>query len=212
MRLVGLCRRPGIGLKTLRFGTKLKHALRTGDDMKTKRPEPLRATELSRPVAVADLAPDDETELEVIADEAERQALARRFSLLELRRLEAKIGMRRSDALVRVRVSVSAEVVQNCVVTLEPVTSEVRESAEISFAPPTRDAARRGSVWVDAEGDDPPEPLVGATVDVGEIVAEQLGLGLDPYPRRPGATFESPPESLASAAGHPFAQLRRLGG
>lgn len=37
---------------------------------------------------------------------------------------------------------------------------------------------------VDVERDEP-EPLEGTILDLGEIVAEELALSLDPYPRGP---------------------------
>jgi hypothetical protein len=55
-----------------------------------------------------------------------------------------------------------------------------------------------------------PEPLVGGKVDLGAIATEFLILGLDPYPRKPGAVFDPPPEDRASDS--PFAALAKLKG
>jgi uncharacterized metal-binding protein YceD (DUF177 family) len=69
---------------------------------------------------------------------------------------------------------------------------------------------------------DAPEPLSGNMLDVGEIVAEQLSLAADPYPRRPGAKLEDvmpkprKGEKAEMEAGkgeqrrHPFAGLAAL--
>ena len=54
----------------------------------------------------------------------------------------------------------------------------------------------------------PPEALAGGTVDLGAIAAEFLILGIDPYPRKAGAVFSSPPGAEASA--HPFDALAAL--
>lgn len=176
-----------------------------------KRPDSSPAPEFSRPVPIVDIRDDDETVVVVTASEADRRALARRFDLVELRWLEARIALRRNGSTVRVRTHISAQVVQNCVITLEPVISEVGESAEIAFAPSASVLrARREELVIDPEDEDPPEPVIGDTIDVGEVVAEQLGLGLDPYPRKPGAAFEPPSEKLESGAEHPFAELGRL--
>ena len=60
---------------------------------------------------------------------------------------------------------------------------------------------------------DAPEPLSGNLLDVGEIVAEQLSLAADPYPRRPGAKLEDvlpkprggwPARARPSSAGIPL--------
>ena len=47
---------------------------------------------------------------------------------------------------------------------------------------------------VDLDSDDPPELMLGGVVDIGEAVAETLGLALDPYPRAPGAELAVSPE------------------
>jgi len=39
------------------------------------------------------------------------------------------------------------------------------------------------------DGEEPPEPVVGDTVDLGEVVAEQLALEIELFPRTPGAAF-----------------------
>ena len=60
-----------------------------------------------------------------------------------------------------------------------------------------------------ARGDDePPEPLVDGTLDLGGLAVEFLILGIDPYPRKAGAQF-SPPKA-EDAGEHPFAALESL--
>ena len=46
----------------------------------------------------------------------------------------------------------------------------------------------------------------GSTIDLGEAATEQLALGLDPYPRKPGATLDDEADAPSSS---PFAVLRR---
>ncbi len=55
--------------------------------------------------------------------------------------------------------------------------------------------------------DDLPEWLEGDEIDMGEVVAEHLGLYLDPYPSRPGVVF-SPQDEADPAPASPFAVLR----
>jgi hypothetical protein len=65
---------------------------------------------------------------------------------------------------------------------------------------------------------DAPEPLTGNLLDVGEIVAEQLSLAADPYPRKQGAKLEDvlPKPRRDGRHGrqeqrrHPFAGLAAL--
>ena len=55
---------------------------------------------------------------------------------------------------------------------------------------------------------DDAEPLIGGTVDLGALAAEFLILGIDPYPRKPGALFQPPPDAKPDQG--PFAALAAL--
>lgn len=168
--------------------------------------------EFSRVFALAQLG-DEGAEVEISADADERAALARRFGIGALDALAATVRLNRVEgrAAVRIRASFVADVVQTCVATLEPVASHMEVSVERTFAPGGEACAE---VEVAPEDDDGPEPLVGDEIDIGEVVAEHLGLNLDPYPRLPGVVF-SAEESVwgdggSAAPGSPFAKLRRL--
>jgi len=81
----------------------------------------------------------------------------------------------------------------------------VNESFERRFSAAAEPA---GDGLVDLEGDDPPDPLIGGKIDVGEVLAEELGLTLDPYPRLPGASLDMAMSD--EAAPGPFERLRKL--
>lgn len=172
--------------------------------------------EFSRPFPIADLG-DEEAVVHIAAEPEERTALARRFSLLSLDGLAAEVRLRRggTGTVIRLRAHFRADVVQSCVVTLQPVASRIEETVELSFVR-VECVPRVSEVVVPPEGEDPPEPVEGEEIDLGEAVARELGLRLDPYPRRPGATF--PPVGLATGGGkgeegeegHPFAVLRKF--
>ena len=100
-----------------------------------------------------------------------------------------------------------AEVEQECVVTLEPVSNRVADRFAIVFADQV--APVKPDLSMEAEADEEAEPLVDGSFDLGEAVAELVGLAIDPYPRAPGAVFEAPAE-LAEQKESPFAVLRRL--
>jgi len=74
---------------------------------------------------------------------------------------------------------------------------------------------RPGSNSVEVEidpTDDEPEPLLGETLDIGEVVAEQFGLALDPYPRKTGVEFgvDTARPNDGDDRGSPFEVLRGL--
>jgi len=58
------------------------------------------------------------------------------------------------------------------------------------------------------EGADPPDEIVNGRIDLGALTAEFLALGLDPYPRKPGVSFDETAASDRSDS--PFAGLERL--
>lgn len=162
--------------------------------------------EFSRIVKV-DALPRDGLRQRISASEAERAALARRFALDSILNLEADFVIERSGRGVRVAGEARAEVMQICVVTLEPFPAEIVEEVDVRFAPPSDEGrkppAREEEVRFDAE--DEPDPLIDGRVDLGELAAEFIALGLDPYPRKPDAEFYPPTE--AEDPDSPFAGL-----
>ena len=174
------------------------------------------ANELRRVFALAELGASGAV-LEVSADADECAALARRFGIRAIDALSAtlRLDLVRGGEVVRVRGDIAADVVQSCVVTLEPVAAHIEEGFERSFAPGGDAGA---NVEVAPEDGDDPEPFDGDEIDVGELVAEQLGVNLDPYPRRPGVLFSPKDAFGGTGAGDdgpaqsesPFARLRDL--
>jgi uncharacterized metal-binding protein YceD (DUF177 family) len=98
---------------------------------------------------------------------------------------------------------------QTCVVTLEPLTSEVDEEIDAMFSPDAPPVPEATSGDEDGPAEDPPEPIVNGAIDLGTLATEFLMLGLDPYPRKEGVVFE-PLIAPADPADHPFAALKAL--
>ena len=147
----------------------------------------------------------------ITADAAERAALARRFELLDLPALDAQVRLRRARAgrYVKIEGTVRASVVQSCVVTLDPVPASFEERFELMLGPidGTPDEAGASDLIVDL---DDPEPLDGDSIDIGELVAQQLSLALDPYPRSAAAGDSvaiSTADPEPAPADNPFAAL-----
>lgn len=163
--------------------------------------------EFSRRVALARIPPAGREE-RLAATPEECAALARRFGIHAVNRLAAALRLRpEPGGAVRVEGRLSAEVVQDCVVTLEPVTQAVEEAVTLRILPP-------GAAYTeDPEGPDEIE-ADGVTADLGEALAEQLALALDPYPRAPGARLDVPGGAgeEETAARGPFAGLSALRG
>jgi uncharacterized metal-binding protein YceD (DUF177 family) len=145
----------------------------------------------------------------------EAQAIAQLGGLLHVRDLKADLQLipGQGDRL-RVEGRITGHVGQTCVVTLDPIDVAVDEEISLDFAP--AEHVRALSTSIDEAGDDdesdrpdPPEPIEGDTIDLGKIATDALYLGLDPYPRKPGAVFELP-ASQDAEEDHPFAALKAL--
>jgi uncharacterized metal-binding protein YceD (DUF177 family) len=163
----------------------------------------------SVPVALSDI-PENGRRFDLTADEATRSEVAKIAGLRSLPRLQATFDVaRQGSQALRVDGEVSATVGQNCVVTLEPIDNEVREEVSLVFAPPEAPSPGQDDDD-DAEVIDPgePEPLEGDMIDLGALATEFLIVGIDPYPRKPGATFEPP--TVEDDSAHPFAALAAL--
>ena len=176
-------------------------------------PRPLEAQqpEFSRPVAIDEIGPEGVAP-EVEADPAERAALARRFGLVSLDLLKAWATVFPvSRSLFRVEARFEAELVQTCVVTLDPFPVRVEDAFSALFGEggPGLAALVSGD-----EDEDEPEPIEGGAIDLGETVAQHLALALDPYPRKPGASlpteYAAGAEEAASGRVKPFAGLAAL--
>ncbi len=166
------------------------------------------------PVAVEEI-PDSGLHMEIEASPEIRAALAKLAEVRGIAQASAVFDLVRADGGVDVSGRVKARVGQTCVVTLEPVENEVDEPIDVVFRPGAEPAAVPTHASQDLDEDDePPEPLVGGKVDLGALATEFLLLGIDPYPRKPGAEFAAP--ATGEADEHPFAGLgtlkKRLGG
>lgn len=142
-------------------------------------------SEFSRFVRVDELG-DGARERVVAATGPERAALARRFGLRALDRLEARAHVVPEAAGVRVTGTLVADLVQACVATGEDVPARLEVPFAVRFV---RGLDADGSEEEIALGDEDCDllPLDEARIDLGETVAQTLALNLDPYPRAPGA-------------------------
>lgn len=145
-------------------------------------------------------------------DAAARGALAKRFDLVAVHGFVADLTVRRRPESGWIEVSgpLTAEVVQNCVVTMEPVPASVRAEVLELFD----DSGELESAEVDLDPmAEAPEPVSGDSLDIGEIAAQTFGLALDPYPRAEGvAPVEIGTESDDPGNRSPFSELAALKG
>lgn len=129
------------------------------------------------------------------ADARQREALAAEHGLVSVERFHAELLVaqwKRNG--VKVSGRVEADITQECVVTLDPLQAKIDETVEGLFLPEDSKLGRQGfegsgEIYIDAEGPDSPETFSGDMIDVGALAEEFFSLGIDPYPRKSGATL-----------------------
>ena len=172
------------------------------------KPDPWRV-----PVAVAQI-PDTGLHRDIEASPLERAAMAEVGGLREILSANASLDVTpMSGGRFHVGGRVRARIGQTCVVTLDPIESDIDEEIDLIFAPPEQIPELSDLVDDAAESDveipDPPEPIENGIIDLGRLATDALFLAVDPYPRRPDAVFE-PPVEAADPESHPFAALKAL--
>jgi hypothetical protein len=173
-------------------------------------PDPWRA-----PVIVAQI-PDTGLHRELDASATERQAMADVAGLREVLSAHAAFDVvPKSGGRFQVTGSVRARIGQTCVVTLDPIESEIDEEVDLMFAPEA-EARRLADLIEEGQDDeeppavaDPPEAIVNGIIDLGRLATDALFLAIDPYPRKPGAVFEAD-ITAPDPEDHPFAALKAL--
>lgn len=141
------------------------------------------------------------------ATAAERAALAERFDLVRIDRLEARLLLAREGAAMTASGTLSAGLVQACAVSAEDLPVSVEEELALRFVPAA--AAPKGDVELEIDSADPDEiEYEGTVIDLGEAVAQSLGLAIDPFATGPQA--DAARERLRSESDSPFAALAAL--
>lgn len=168
------------------------------------------APELSRLVKASEIgAVARAIPIETTPDE--RAAVATRFGLLALDSLTAETNVRQDAAGVRVSGRVLATATQACALSGEPVPARIDTPLDLLFVPDDAPEPEE-EIELTAEACDV-LPFDGQAVDLGEAVAQTLGLALDPYPRADETSIGEVrglilTEEEAVAARSPFAALK----
>jgi len=157
------------------------------------------------------------------ADAAQRAALARRFGISGIERLEAQVTLRDDGAAVDATGTLDARIVQQCVVAAEDFASDIAAPIRLRFVPEADFLAAARAEPDESDAADEPIgyaldaedcdliAFAGGQFDLGEAVAQTLALALDPYPEGPDADRVRTELGLDTpVATGPFAALQRL--
>lgn len=156
-------------------------------------------------------------EVTISTGDADLPRLAEWAGVDAMERFEGVVTLHRlSASRFHYRAVLNADVVQSCVVSLEPVQShlERRFSRVLYLVPRVHrpgGGEQKSEILTLAAGDDEaPEEIESPRYDLAGPLLEELSLGIDPYPRAPGVEFAPPAGGEDKAS--PFAVLRRLKG
>lgn len=148
--------------------------------------------------------------LKLAPDESQRAEIAKRLGLKSLPQLTADVTAKSWLDGVELSGRFDAVVEQVCGVTLDPfeqaVSGEVFARA-VPAGSPHASTEEGGELELDPDADDPPDVLTSDAVDVSGYVVEHLSLELDPFPRKPDASFDYQPPEVEES---PFAVLKKL--
>ena len=149
--------------------------------------------------------------IDLVADDKECAAIARRLGLLSLDRLEAHAALARDGGEVRASGRIKAALTQSCVASGEPVPARIDEPFELRFVPEPQarpdEEVELGAEELDVVFHD------GAAIDLGTAIADELALVLDPFPRGPNADAALKAAGvLSEEQAGPFAALAKLKG
>jgi uncharacterized metal-binding protein YceD (DUF177 family) len=144
-------------------------------------PEP--KLELSRPLEVARVARLGSHE-KFSADAGECVALAKRLQVSKIHAVSAELKARSwRGGGMKISGDAFIDLDQESVVSLETFRSQLRIPVERYFL--------NIPAGEDNDSEQDIDPIENGVIDLGEVVAETIALELDPYPRKPGESFEA---------------------
>lgn len=156
--------------------------------------------------------------MRISAAEDERKALCKRLDLAVISSLSADVTLHREKGnVIHVNGLMKANVTQHCVVTMDPVQTQIEQTFEGWYADQDRIVmlakARHERLGRLANSEIPildekedPEPLTNGMIDIGELVVQSLSLELDRFPRRRGL---EEPEIVEVSVGPEEVNLRK---
>jgi uncharacterized metal-binding protein YceD (DUF177 family) len=143
-------------------------------------------------------------------DEAERAQIAKDLSVVAAPALTARVTVKPWLEGAEIFGRIDAVVTETCSISLEDFDTTISSDFSLRVVPAGSALAPlpdTGEIELDVEADDPPDVLESDVIDVGAYVVEHLALELDPYPRKPGVSFDY---ASGTEETSPFAALKAL--
>jgi uncharacterized metal-binding protein YceD (DUF177 family) len=144
----------------------------------------LPPSELSRMVKARPL-PAGQVVIEATAEE--RAALAGRFGLGAVESLRADVALEQKPRAIRATGRLTAQIMQPCAISGEDFPVTIDEPIDLRFVEVGQRPVSEDEE-IELEADDCDEiDYAGEMFDLGEAVAQTLGLAIDPYAEGPNA-------------------------
>ncbi len=149
-----------------------------------------------------DALPRDGKRFALCASPDERIAIAERLGIPAVDKLAGDVRLVATRKAITARGHLDAALTRICVASLEEMSETVDESFEIEFfrTAPARTDADANEAW------EQPEVHEGDTLDLGELLVQQLALAMAQFPRKPDAASLAEKYGRAKARS-PFAAL-----
>ena len=130
------------------------------------------------------------------ASDRELAALAKRFEVEKIHFLKARLTIF-PDEIIRIKGKLEALTCRECVFSLEKFDEKMKEEFEVLYSdnPPS-------------DSDEIIDTIDKGRIHLGEVVAEQYGLALNPFPKKTGV--KNPYVELSEERQHPFANLGKI--
>lgn len=174
-------------------------------------PTPPFHPELSKIVNLSDIGGAALTG-QIVADEDQRRALAKRFDLPSIETITADYRLEAKEHEIKFTGNIQSDLHQACAISGQPFPVQIAEAFNIIFEEKNDSPPSEEEIELAPEDCDVIE-YESAQIDLGEAIAQTLYLALDPYPRGPDADSIAEKKGLKSEeeAG-PFGALAALKG
>ncbi len=148
----------------------------------------MSAPELSRIVKVRPLPADP---ISIVANADELSALATRFGLPSIEQISAEIDVEESGKAIKATGTLSAKITQTCAVSGDDFPTDIEEAIALRFVEQgsvPANLSEDGEIEIELDAADCDEiEYEGDAIDLGEALAQTLGLAIDPYAEGPNA-------------------------
>jgi len=136
-----------------------------------------------------------------VATPAQCAKIAERFEIPSVKNLTAHVNAMIEEDLIRVYGHIKAKLGRICVVSLDPCEENLDTDFEALFA-------ENIPTIKEGEMEDDIVPIDRGRLDIFDIVAEQVGLNMNPFPHKDNASGDYVEQD--KTANRPFANLKNL--